>query len=237
MMRTSLLTGFLLLVLLASTTAISWSMARKPDFVRPVKMDIPNSVIEKILPSTPPLGSTIPPLNVSGVPDSAGGSIGRMTRISVNGQDVAQVMGLQLYKYRYQLPAGEKCTIHLFSETWTAGANQPEIQLLHSNTHAPTSGDIFMQVPTPQSQRREVNIAGANLIASARPLTSGSEVIGYSALENEEMTFDQNVTLLQVGVSARGVVEFGPREAIAKNDLTVFYKLRAAMGINKTFER
>lgn len=73
-------------------------------------------------------------------------------RVDLNGQDLADLLDLSLWKYAFRIPENEY-TLYFWVERWTRNAEKPVVRELTSISGVWAENEIVLKLPTDQDQR------------------------------------------------------------------------------------
>ncbi len=161
-----------------------------------------------------------------------------ISRIDLEGQDVARLLQLQAYKWRYQLPEvakGQTATGVFWIEEWKRNDTQPKITELFSIGLQESKGTLLVKLPASQTDKVVVATEGTTLSQSGafNPFIQGSftRALGKVTLVLERDLILVALTRNEKGgyISDSNILEF-PRT----NDRTIYFKVRFTTGSNKS---
>ena len=148
-------------------------------------------------------------------------------RVEANGQDVADLMGVSLWKFRFQLPQ-TRYTAHLWTEHWTrknpAGPNR--VRLLMSASDEWGGGVLTIKLPLEGDPSLFIRLGDS--FGENNPAAEKLQIhtpIGWASLDSQLLSPDQPVHLVTLTHNVSGSAAARLTDAHRDNDETIYLKI------------
>lgn len=183
-------------------------------------------VVPKLTPEEP----VLPAVPLSIAPPQSEMDIEQST---LDGQDVANVLNLWMWKFKFRIPQG-RYTCNVWIERWTRGAKQPEVRLLFHQPLNLEGGEMVVKLPTAMYPQQLVRL-GTAVIRSAKesPLEIGEPMRLATLEKRETFKIDEDIYLITLSQSnsiRSDSNAFGRKGIHGSNDVTIYVKARFSTG-------
>ena len=176
--------------------------------------------------------------NASLIPVAQAAETASIERVDLEGQDVARLLRLQAYKWRYQLPEvpkGQMVTAVFWIEDQKRNDAQPKITSLFSVGLLKSEGTLLVKLPSSQTDEIVVATEGTLLNQSGvfTPIVQGGIT---RALGKETPSLERDLILVARAHNEKGGYLTDPKtlEFPRTNDRTVYFKVRFTTSSNKS---
>ena len=152
-------------------------------------------------------------------------------RTPVNGQDLADLNNLTIWKYNFRIPRNQY-THYLWLERWERDGIEPvEIRELATLTGVWEDGNIILKLPSELDSRLYVKLGNTMLHENAENPVQPPDPWRLDLLDKQTLTEPTNaVYLMAYTYNAETLAEGGLAGAHENNDITVYIKMRFAPG-------
>jgi len=156
-------------------------------------------------------------------------SHGSIEQMPMEGSDIAQLLQMNAWKWKVRLPNDAKGAVY-WVEDWRKGAVKPIVRELGSGLAWPRESQFIMMMKIP-SERDPVWIrigdgGGTSKAMSEYLPAKDSGIQSMSAVENETITTDRDVTLLGISQTDSGFSSGGYKNSDRKHNRIIIYKMR-----------
>lgn len=157
-------------------------------------------------------------------------------RVDVDGQDLADLMNVLIWKFRYTLEPG-RYSAFLWVERWDRDATAPQVTLLASNTVEGEHGDVVLKLPTENDGGLFIRLGKGNIsrAASAEPIAPPSP-LSWAMLDQQGLVLDTPIHLVTMTHSLAELPRSMLTNAHATHDVTIYVKAGFTRGDSKPFD-
>ena len=236
MSRHLALTILVLLVVSASIWAWVEAMGRPPEPPQAAEPQVPQEVqlrLDALTEKVRELSKPPPPPEPEPEPPPPSPNI---QRVQVNGADVAELLGIAIWKFRFRLPPG-RYTGYVWLEHWTRDAAEPEYRLLLTATGQWEQEELVLKLPTPGDRRLFLSIGELHVEndPNAEPVDLPTP-IGSSVLDERPLRTGEPVHLVTLTHNQIGMAVARLENVHRENDETVYLKLAFTAGDSIPFD-
>lgn len=157
----------------------------------------------------------------------------RIDRVPIDGEDLANVLGVTMSKFHYALPAGQY-TCFIWTERWTRGATEPIVTLLAS-ANVGGEGDVIVKLPTESDRQLYLYVGDAPRLNNrdADPLApSGSST---AQLDGQTFAPGEAIHLVTVSYNLETLAIPALENIHTQRDMTTYVKTGFIIGKNTPF--
>ena len=158
-------------------------------------------------------------------------------RVDVNGQDVADLLGISLWKFQFRLPAAQY-TLYVWTEHWTREAVRPEYRLLLTGSARWGEDHVTLKLPLEEDPRLFIRVG--DLFGESDPAAQPVGVprpIGWAVMDRVlPLETDRPVHLVTLTHNDAGMAIARLRDAHRQNDETVYVMIGFTRGEYVPFE-
>lgn len=157
-------------------------------------------------------------------------------RIEVNGQDLADLLGLSIWKFRFRLPL-DRYTGYVWVEHWTRDAERPEYRLLLTATGRWREESLVLKLPTESDRRLFISMGELHVEndPNAVPIELPTPV-GSATLDETLLRPDRPVHLVTLTHNEAGMAISGLQDVHRENDQTLYIKAAFTTGDSIPFD-
>ena len=229
MSRYQLLSVFMLLILLTLVTTMVANMTRPAPPPEPAPVVTPP-------PPTPPVTPPGPVTPDPPVPPPAPAIlVPTLERTDLDGQDLANLMKLLMWKFHFTLAEGEY-TNYVWIERWTRDAQMPEVTVLSSIPGVWSEGEVVIKLPSVDHPQQYVRLGpSVTRKIDADPL----DVINWRMdvlSAPSPITLDEDLHLVTFTQNRQQLATGGLKNVHQQHDRTIYLKARFTPGPFVPFE-
>lgn len=150
-------------------------------------------------------------------------------RIALNGQDLADLLELSIWKFAFRIPENEY-TLYLWIERWSRNAQKPEIRELATVSGVWSESEVVLKLPTEDDERMFFRIGDVikrtNDITPLQPPTPWRR----ETLQNATLNPGRDVYLITYTHNELETATGGRVNVHRQNDETIYVKMRFTPG-------
>jgi hypothetical protein len=161
--------------------------------------------------------------------------LSQIFRVGLDGQDLADLRNLKMWKYAFELPQGPY-TAFVWVEYWTRNAAEPTYREMFSASDVWREGELVVKLPTADDPGMLVRIGRAQARADAADPVDIPRASRLELLDILPVAAGQDIPLATFTYNESGSAAGGLSNVHSNHDVTVYLKARFVRGLYASFQ-